>query len=165
MPADSPAPLTTMRNPNASLLYKTFPVTNRRRLEQFCVRIWTNHEKSSTKRADSIKRACFVVLAFFAMVKTSPAQTFTPLLSFGSSGQDPQYMSFVQASTGGALYGTTYSGGAQSGGTVFKITPLGRPTTLYSFCAQLDCSDGLAPDWGLVKSANGNFYGMTGEGE
>ncbi len=94
-----------------------------------------------------------------------PAQTFTTLLSFGRSGQYPQYMSLVQASTGGALYGTTYSGGSHNGGTVFKLTPLSSlPMTLYSFCAQLDCSDGQAPDWGLVKSANGNFYGMTVEG-
>lgn len=94
-----------------------------------------------------------------------PAQTFTTLLSFGSRGQYPQYMSLIQASTGGALYGTTYAGGASNGGTVFEFSPLSSLTiTLYSFCAQLDCSDGQAPDWGLVKSANGNFYGTTVEG-
>ena len=30
-------------------------------------------------------------------------------------------------------------------GTVFKITPSGTLTTLYSFCAQADCADGVSP--------------------
>jgi len=47
----------------------------------------------------------------------------------------------VQA-TDGNLYGTTTSGGANDGGTVFKITPSGTMTTLYSFCSQSGCADG-----------------------
>jgi uncharacterized repeat protein (TIGR03803 family) len=67
----------------------------------------------------------------------------------------------VQA-TNGNFYGTTHTGGANGGsGTVFKITPEGRLTTLYSFCAQTNCADGLNPVAGLVQAANGNFYGTT----
>jgi uncharacterized repeat protein (TIGR03803 family) len=67
----------------------------------------------------------------------------------------------VQA-TNGNFYGTTHSGGANgASGTVFRITPQGALTTLYSFCAQTNCVDGLNPSAGLVQAINGNFYGTT----
>ena len=46
-------------------------------------------------------------------------------------------------------------------GTIFKITPAGTLTTLYSFCAQSACSDGFGPDAGLIQATNGDFYGTT----
>jgi len=69
----------------------------------------------------------------------------------------------VQA-TNGNFYGTTEIGGADGYGTVFKITPKGALTTLYSFCAQLNCTDGATPYAGLVQATNGNFYGTTFNG-
>jgi uncharacterized repeat protein (TIGR03803 family) len=49
----------------------------------------------------------------------------------------------VQA-TNGDFYGTT-GGRGQRPGTVFKITPSGTLTTLYSFCSQSGCTDGEQP--------------------
>jgi uncharacterized repeat protein (TIGR03803 family) len=49
-------------------------------------------------------------------------------------------------------------------GTVFKITPLGKLTTLYSFCSLVNCADGSGPGASLVQAANGNLYGTTGGG-
>ena len=48
------------------------------------------------------------------------------------------------------FYGTTYYGGAYSGGTVFKINtqPPYTLTTLYSFCSQTNCTDGTYPAGG-----------------
>ena len=67
----------------------------------------------------------------------------------------------VQAADGN-FYGTTSAGGARgNGGTVFKITPGGSLTTLYSFCTLLQCADGEYPSAGLVQAANGAFYGTT----
>jgi uncharacterized repeat protein (TIGR03803 family) len=66
----------------------------------------------------------------------------------------------------GDFYGTTYAGGiktlgCQSGcGTVFKITPLGALTTLYTFHGR----DGQGPIAGLVQGTDGNFYGTTSGG-
>jgi len=98
------------------------------------------------------------------MVAASPAQTLTTVVSFdGSNGAFPNSTSLVQASNED-LYGTAQVGGANDGGTVFKVTPLGKLTTFYSFCAQLNCSDGQAPNWGVAKSASGSFYGTTEEG-
>jgi uncharacterized repeat protein (TIGR03803 family) len=49
-------------------------------------------------------------------------------------------------------------------GTVFKITRAGKLTTLYRFCAQAQCDDGVYPIAGLVQAINGNFYGTTSQG-
>jgi uncharacterized repeat protein (TIGR03803 family) len=62
----------------------------------------------------------------------------------------------------GNFYGTTLYGGAYGDsldnnyGTVFKITPQGVLTTLYSF----DGTDGSEPT-GLLQATDGNFYGTT----
>jgi uncharacterized repeat protein (TIGR03803 family) len=65
--------------------------------------------------------------------------------------------------TDGNFYGTTAVGGASvsSGGTVFKITPEGTLTTLYSFCSLTNCADGANPHAGLIQASDGNFYGTT----
>ena len=61
----------------------------------------------------------------------------------------------------GNLLGATSLGGSNNQGTVFEITPVGRLTTLYSFCSQANCADGTVPNGGLVQGINGNFYGTT----
>jgi uncharacterized repeat protein (TIGR03803 family) len=70
--------------------------------------------------------------------------------------------------TDGNFYGTTLAGGTGvNGGTVFKITPGGELTTLYSFCQQYhdyNCNDGNDPEGALVQGTDGNFYGTTGGG-
>jgi len=71
--------------------------------------------------------------------------------------------------TDGNLYGTTFFGGANycgglGCGTIFKITSTGAFTTLYSFCSQTSCADGIGPYAGLIQGADGNFYGTTEEG-
>jgi uncharacterized repeat protein (TIGR03803 family) len=60
-----------------------------------------------------------------------------------------------------SFYGTTAGGGLDAGGTMFRITPEGAFTTLYSFCSQPNCTDGDAPRGGLVQAPDGNFYGTT----
>jgi uncharacterized repeat protein (TIGR03803 family) len=82
--------------------------------------------------------------------------TFTTMASFnGSNGSDP-LASLVQGLDGN-FYGSTYVGGSNNGGTVFKITPTGEPTSLYSFAVPY----GSGPDDPLVQAPNGNFYGTT----
>jgi uncharacterized repeat protein (TIGR03803 family) len=70
--------------------------------------------------------------------------------------------SLVQGASGN-LYGTT-SGGASGGGTVFQITPTGTQSTLYNFCSQANCADGLYPYASLVQAYNGYLYGTTLQG-
>jgi uncharacterized repeat protein (TIGR03803 family) len=67
-----------------------------------------------------------------------------------------------------AFYGTTLEGGANvNGGTVFKVTPPGTLTTLYSFCSNTRgglCLDGANPEEGMVWGLDGSFYGTTAAG-
>jgi uncharacterized repeat protein (TIGR03803 family) len=64
----------------------------------------------------------------------------------------------------GNLYGTTEFGGAYEEGTVFKLAPDGTETVLYSFCAEINCTDGAYPLAGLIMDAAGNLYGMAPNG-
>jgi uncharacterized repeat protein (TIGR03803 family) len=67
--------------------------------------------------------------------------------------------------TDGNFYGTTELGGADHNGAVFKITPGGKLTRLYSFpCSQDLCPDGKQPAGGLVQDTDGKFYGTTTDG-
>jgi uncharacterized repeat protein (TIGR03803 family) len=62
--------------------------------------------------------------------------------------------------TDGNFYGTTAEGGVGSGGTIFKMTPSGSVTVLYSFT---NGSDGGFPFAPPVQARDGNFYGTTSE--
>jgi uncharacterized repeat protein (TIGR03803 family) len=61
----------------------------------------------------------------------------------------------------GNLYGTTYQGGSQNYGTIFKVNPNNQETILYSFTAK---NDGYWPAAGVVGDGHGNIYGTTLEG-
>jgi len=91
----------------------------------------------------------------------SRAQTFTTLASFNgtTNGLWPQALS---QGTDGNFYGTTFAGGsAPYGGTVFKITPTGTLTMLYSFTGG---ADGGSPGGALVLATDGSFYGTAAFG-
>jgi uncharacterized repeat protein (TIGR03803 family) len=65
----------------------------------------------------------------------------------------------------GNFYGTTgYTDRTQSQGTIFKLTPAGVLTTLYTFCAETGCTDGWNPVAGLVQGIDGNLYGTSNNG-
>ena len=90
-------------------------------------------------------------------------RTLTILHTFeGPDGAHP-YPGPIQASDGN-LYETTWVGGANDGGTVFKITPKGLLTILNGFCTPFDCLDGHAPAAGVVQAIDGNLYGTTAFG-
>jgi uncharacterized repeat protein (TIGR03803 family) len=99
--------------------------------------------------------------------RITPSGELTTIYSFCSlancgDGSAP-YAALVQANDGN-FYGTTYEGGAQGGGTVFRITPNGGLTTIYSFCSQANCNDGASPMASLVQAVDGSFYGTTQSG-
>lgn len=98
--------------------------------------------------------------------KITPNGTLTTLYSFCSEsgcadGSYPNSPAALVQGTDGNFYGTTFEGGTADSGTVFKITPTGTLTSLYSFCTQPNCVDGSGPYAGLVRAADGNFYGTT----
>jgi uncharacterized repeat protein (TIGR03803 family) len=97
--------------------------------------------------------------------KITPKGKVTTLYSFcaqqncadGSAPLAPLIQAFDRN-----FYGTTSANALNGGGTVFKITPTGQLTTLYSFCQQLPgCTDGASPSAGLVQGIDGSLYGTT----
>jgi len=101
--------------------------------------------------------------------KMTPKGGVTTLHTFeGTDGANPE-AGLVQTIEGN-FYGTTYSGGASGTcftlgcGTVFRITPKGKLTTLYLFCTQSYCPDGSNPVGTLVEGTDGEFYGTTSTG-
>ena len=95
--------------------------------------------------------------------RISAGGSLTNLWSFtgGTDGANP-YDGLVQGSDGN-FYGTTVGSGAgPSGyGTVFRISPGGSLTTLWSFTNGLDGANSYAT---LAQGVDGNFYGTTESG-
>lgn len=94
----------------------------------------------------------------FELTGSGPSRTEQTLYSFqdGSDGGSPSGGLIFDAL--GNLYGTTSTGGAGGGGTVFKLTPSGGSftfTLLFSFTG----SGGPAAT--LTMDAAGNIYGTT----
>jgi uncharacterized repeat protein (TIGR03803 family) len=107
-----------------------------------------------------VARAALALAPAIVLAQAGWTQTFTTLVTFdGSNGAIPYYGS-LSTGTDGNLYGTTYQGGANDSGTVFKITTGGALTILHSF----DSTDGANPGAGLIQATNGNFYGTTVSG-
>jgi|SRR5271154_2382977 len=89
--------------------------------------------------------------------KITSTGALTTLHSFNyANGAYPQ-ATLLQAPSG-TFYSTVREGGLVGGnGAVFKITPGGVFTALHSFSG----TDGAYPSAGLVRAADGNFYGTT----
>jgi uncharacterized repeat protein (TIGR03803 family) len=109
-----------------------------------------------------------VFILFAATAIAAPAQTFTSLVSFDKTDGANPYTGLVQGRDGN-YYGMTTNGGINSPacygagcGTIFKITPAGTLTTIYSFCTVKYCHDGASPYLSsLILATDGNFYGTT----
>lgn len=103
--------------------------------------------------------------------KVTSDGAFTTLYSFSApddngnnpDGAGPQS---ILLGVDGNFYGVATWGGANGNGTVFKITPAGVLTTVYTFSA-LDSNgengDGANPQ-ALIQGADGNLYGVTTAG-
>ena len=93
--------------------------------------------------------------------------TFSALHSFSATidGSSP---SGLAANSAGGFYGATSSGGSNGNGTIFKATPQGDITTLYTFSASSAIStglqansDGAFPVSGILAGNDGTLYGGT----
>jgi uncharacterized repeat protein (TIGR03803 family) len=90
--------------------------------------------------------------------RVAPDGKEKPLHSFsGSDGFEIGAVTLVRDKAGN-FYGTTQDGGAYRYGTVFRLSPGGTETVLYSFTGG---SDGGDPYAGVILDVAGNLYGTT----
>lgn len=86
--------------------------------------------------------------------------TYTVLHSFtGADGAEP-YAPVIRDSAGN-LYGTTWIGGANDLGAVYKLTATGEEKVLFSFRGT---DNGDNPWAGVVRDSAGNLYGTANHG-
>lgn len=103
-----------------------------------------------------------LLMAIMALAATlMQAQTYTDIHDFSESdGCCALYPSLLAQGRDGNIYGTTTSGGTHLYGNVFKMTPAGVLTSIFSF----DGTHGLGPQSGITLGTDGNFYGTTYQG-
>ena len=93
----------------------------------------------------------------------SPGGSVSVLYSFGQQDQtDGSGPSSLTFGSDGNIYGTTVSGGSfqcTSCGTVFRLTPAGQLTTLYSFGP---VNSAPSSPTLVSRSTNGMIYGLMG---
>lgn len=97
-----------------------------------------------------------------AVLKMTPASVESLLYSFGPTSASEGRMPagpLVQGSDGN-FYGLTSKGGANDTGTVYKVTPAGVETVLYSFGPPVN-TIAPAPRGALIQGSDGNFYGVA----
>jgi uncharacterized repeat protein (TIGR03803 family) len=109
-----------------------------------------------------VRRACAAAFLFFSTLTFS--QKLVVLHTFtGPDGVFPT--GGLIRGNDGNFYGTTFGGGTYGGGTVFRMTPAGELTTLYTFTGTFTGGhDGLIPAAPVIRDAAGNLYGTTNFG-
>ncbi len=89
--------------------------------------------------------------------KLTAGGTFTTLYSFVCGSTAGCHPGAVRPTSDGNFIGMSNAIGGNAGGTVFKITPTGTLTTLYTFTGGADGIGGGL----IIQGSDGNFYGMT----
>lgn len=108
---------------------------------------------------------CFFLVALTLLIASagfgaSPQYQLTTLATFnGTNGANPEGSVIVGAD--GNIYGTTYNGGAQNDGTVFKIA---AGTHLLTTLGTFNGGNGAHPAAALFADPSGNLYGTTSGG-
>jgi uncharacterized repeat protein (TIGR03803 family) len=101
-----------------------------------------------------------------AAFKITPGGKLTDVHDFDPSKGEGTSYSGLTLGTDGDFYGTMINGGSSTScsggcGAIFKMTPAGAVTILYSFTGGNDGKNPYAPP---IQAANGTFWGNTYSG-
>ena len=105
--------------------------------------------------------ARWVLVVLVLIAPAALAQTYTKLRDLGTQSGDPlnpAWVGIFAQGRDGNLYSTTQGGGANALGAVFRLTPSGTMTRLYSFA---NGNDGAFPNSGLTLGTDGSLYGTA----
>jgi uncharacterized repeat protein (TIGR03803 family) len=91
--------------------------------------------------------------------RLAPDGAITTLHAFASRDEGALPYAGVMQASNGDLYGTTYLGGADGAGTIFRVSLTGTYTVLRSLGNAK--TDAALPYTGLVQASDGNLYGTT----
>ena len=98
----------------------------------------------------------FAALAItFSLVPCAQAQTVAVTASFNS--QFAEFPSSPVQATDGNFYGVA-AGGLHGEGVIYRMTPDGKLSSLYSFCAQYRCADGRDVTASPILGSDGKLY-------
>jgi len=91
--------------------------------------------------------------------RVSPTGVFTSLYTLNGTTEGYNMNGGLILASDGNFWGTTFAGGSNpsGAGTVFKISPQGNFTSVYSF----DGPNGYFPLGPVLQRSDGNFYGTT----
>lgn len=117
---------------------------------------------SRTHRIFACTLASLFAVFSFMITQAWAASTHKLLYSFSGKPDGANPYGPLIFDSAGNLYGTTWSGGTNGFGTVFKLTLSGgkwTETVLHNFSG--DPNDGSNPESRLVFDKSGNIYGTT----
>lgn len=106
-----------------------------------------------------------VTAAVSTVAVTCTAPGYTVLYNFGSgTNASGAYNAALVQGTDGNFYGASYLGGANGVGSIFKVTPAGIETVIYSFTVS-GLTDGQYPyGTGVTFGPDGALYGTAYDG-
>jgi uncharacterized repeat protein (TIGR03803 family) len=102
-----------------------------------------------------------VFLLSLLLSASGSGQTVTTLRNFnGTNGSSP-FLGALTQGHDGKLYGTTYSGGVNGIGAVYRFN---QSTNFIQVLHSFATTDGSSPAAGLTLATDGNYYGTTNYG-
>src|ERR1035441_4193523 len=90
------------------------------------------------------------------LFRVTPSGTLTKLVNFPNGSLGPQSDTPLLQASDGNLYGVTNYGGANSAGTIYKVTLSGQYTLLHPFP-----NNSTSFPATLIEGSDGNLYGAT----
>jgi uncharacterized repeat protein (TIGR03803 family) len=112
-----------------------------------------------------MKTKLLLFLLLFPVLTFAQTYTFTTLVSFPPTSKKSAVNPGAPIIDSiGNLYGISPSGGRTGGGTVWKVTPNGVLSVVFSFVFDPNFAGSFTPKGELARDGAGNFYGTTTNG-